>query len=74
VRGDSRRLNLPGNSEENGVGDLTSSTGDENTLGLIVEAGLLDGHGSGGLGHHAGCGFGEVGDHFRLVVGDKLSE
>jgi len=53
-----------GDSEEDGVGNLAGGAGDEDALGLVVEAGLVDGHGSGGLGGQAADGqFVQVGDH-----------
>jgi hypothetical protein len=58
------RRSLPGDSEEDGVGNLAGGAGDEDALGLVVEAGLVDGHGSGGLGGQAADGqFVQVGDH-----------
>ena len=42
---------LPGDAEEDGVGDLASGAGDEHALGFVVEAG--GGHGALGQGRHA---------------------
>jgi len=44
-----------GNSEEDRVSDLTGSTRDEDSLGIIVKAGVVRGHGAGG---HRGHGLG----------------
>lgn len=60
-------MDLPGDSEDDGVGNLASSAGDEDTLGLIVEGGCS--HGSGREGHHSAVNLVEVGDHaFDLFV------
>ena len=56
-----RRRDLPGDSEDDGVGDLASGTGDEDALGFVVEGG--SGHGSGGDGHDGAVNLVEVGDH-----------
>lgn len=54
-------------SEDDGVGDLASSAGDENSLGLIVQGGLVDSHAASSEWSHLSEGvgelFAEVGDH-----------